>query len=45
MTNFTIASFNFKNLIGEDKEYYKFQNTRQKNTHGKQIGCLNSCKP
>lgn len=25
MTNFTIASFNVKNLIGEDKEYYQFQ--------------------
>ena len=25
MTNFTIASFNVKNLIGPDKEYYKFQ--------------------
>ncbi|MEP2028482.1 MAG: endonuclease/exonuclease/phosphatase family protein [Paracoccaceae bacterium] len=25
MTNFTIASFNVKNLIGADKEYYKFQ--------------------
>jgi predicted extracellular nuclease len=25
MTRFTIASFNFKNLIGADKEYYKFQ--------------------
>ena len=25
MTQFTIASFNVKNLIGPDKEYYKFQ--------------------
>ncbi|WP_299937894.1 endonuclease/exonuclease/phosphatase family protein [uncultured Pelagimonas sp.] len=25
MTQFTIASFNVKNLIGADKEYYKFQ--------------------
>ena len=25
MTDFTIASFNVKNLIGPDKEYYKFQ--------------------
>ncbi len=25
MTRFTIASFNVKNLIGADKEYYKFQ--------------------
>ena len=25
MTHFTIASFNVKNLIGADKEYYKFQ--------------------
>lgn len=25
MTEFTIASFNVKNLIGADKEYYKFQ--------------------
>ncbi|QGX98893.1 alpha-1,4 polygalactosaminidase [Roseovarius faecimaris] len=25
MTEFTIASFNVKNLIGPDKEYYKFQ--------------------
>ncbi|MDA7428393.1 endonuclease/exonuclease/phosphatase family protein [Primorskyibacter aestuariivivens] len=25
MTNFTIASFNVKNLIGPDKEYYEFQ--------------------
>lgn len=25
MTNFTIASFNVKNLIVEDKKYYKFQ--------------------
>ena len=25
MTRFTIASFNVKNLIGPDKEYYKFQ--------------------
>ena len=25
MTRFTIASFNVKNLIGEDKEYYQFQ--------------------
>jgi endonuclease/exonuclease/phosphatase family metal-dependent hydrolase len=25
MTNFTIASFNVKNLIGPDQEYYKFQ--------------------
>lgn len=25
MSNFTIASFNVKNLIGADKEYYKFQ--------------------
>jgi len=25
MTNFTIASFNVKNLIGADKEYYQFQ--------------------
>jgi len=25
MRNFTIASFNVKNLIGADKEYYKFQ--------------------
>ncbi|MGR3291462.1 MAG: endonuclease/exonuclease/phosphatase family protein, partial [Paracoccaceae bacterium] len=25
MTNFTIASFNVKNLIGADKEYYKFE--------------------
>ncbi|APG48272.1 endonuclease/exonuclease/phosphatase family protein [Phaeobacter porticola] len=26
MTDFTIASFNVKNLIGPDQEYYKFQN-------------------
>ncbi len=25
MTDFTIASFNVKNLIGADKEYYQFQ--------------------
>lgn len=25
MTNFTIASFNVKNLIGADQEYYKFE--------------------
>ena len=25
MTRFIIASFNVKNLIGADKEYYKFQ--------------------
>jgi len=25
MTRFTIASFNVKNLIGPDREYYKFQ--------------------
>ena len=25
MTNFTVASFNVKNLIGPDKEYYAFQ--------------------
>lgn len=25
MTRFTIASFNVKNLIGPDKEYYQFQ--------------------
>ena len=25
MTQFTIASFNVKNLIGADKEYYRFQ--------------------
>ena len=25
MTNFTIASFNVKNLIGADQEYYQFQ--------------------
>ena len=25
MTQFTIASFNVKNLIGPDKEYYRFQ--------------------
>lgn len=25
MTEFTVASFNVKNLIGPDKEYYKFQ--------------------
>ncbi len=25
MTDVTVASFNFKNLIGADKEYYKFQ--------------------
>ncbi len=25
MTNFTIASFNVKNLIGADKEYYRFE--------------------
>ena len=25
MTNFTIASFNVKNLIGADQEYYRFQ--------------------
>ncbi len=25
MTNFTIASFNVKNLIGPDQEYYRFQ--------------------
>ncbi|MGJ8610077.1 MAG: endonuclease/exonuclease/phosphatase family protein, partial [Octadecabacter sp.] len=25
MTRFTIASFNVKNLIGPDQEYYKFQ--------------------
>src|SRR6056297_3386510 len=25
MTDFTVASFNVKNLIGPDKEYYRFQ--------------------
>ena len=25
MTDFTIASFNVKNLIGAEKEYYQFQ--------------------
>ncbi len=25
MTQFRIASFNVKNLIGPDKEYYRFQ--------------------
>ena len=25
MTDFTIASFNVKNLIGPDKEYYRFE--------------------
>ena len=25
MTRATVASFNVKNLIGADKEYYKFQ--------------------
>ena len=25
MTDFTIASFNVKNLIGADQEYYEFQ--------------------
>jgi len=34
MTRFTIASFNVKNLIGADQEYYRFT----RNTHGKKTG-------
>ncbi len=43
MSEFTIASFNVKNLIGPDKEYYEFQTYTPEEYAWKRTGWPTSC--
>ena len=40
MTEFTIASFNVKNLIGPDQEYYKFQSYTPEEAPNRHLICI-----